>query len=104
MFLPSIIEGRKASHSEGHAAADYLDAADQFVIPEAVLGAAYRHIVRDLPDPIWGEEYRNQNIGLRPVALFAADLAYDRRDLEASALFVVEDSCEDARGIEVGAT
>src|SRR5215204_3554363 len=67
-------------------------------------GGAYWHIVRNLPDPVRREEPGDQHVGVWPVHLPAGDAVRGWGDLEASTLFVVEDRCEDTRGVEVRET
>ena len=75
MPLAGVIEGRSTLHPEGHGAAHHLDAADDTVSSLATIRSAYRHIVRDLTDPVGREEACNEHVGVGPVELFGGDLA-----------------------------
>src|SRR4029079_9393758 len=65
-------------------------------------GAADRHVILDLTNAIVVEEPRDEDGGVRPVELLAAEVSAGRRDAKAAAFLIVEDGGEDARRIEVG--
>jgi hypothetical protein len=101
VLIAGVIEGRRTLHPEVHRSANHFDPADELVASVTVLGYMYRHIVRDLPHAIGTEEAGDQDVGVGPVELFAGYTLRNRCDPEASALSIIEDGSEDARGVEV---
>ena len=100
LVLPAgVIEGGGALHPEGHGAAHHLDAADDLVAALAGIRDAYRHVVRDLPDPIGCKEPRDEHVSVGPVELLARGPFRLGGDPEPSAPGIVEDGREDARGV-----
>jgi hypothetical protein len=75
VLFAGVIEGRGTLHPERHGAAHHLDATDDLVALVATLLSAYRHVVRDLSNPVGREEPRDQDVGIRPVELFGGDFA-----------------------------
>jgi hypothetical protein len=73
MIIPGVIESGRTIHPEVHLSAHHLDPTDQLVAPLAVHGGADRHVVGDLRDPFGREEAGDQDVGVRPVELFAGD-------------------------------
>src|ERR687897_3406175 len=74
------------------------------MMPVTAYGGAHWHVVRNLPDPVRREEPGDKHVGVRPVHLLAGDAVRGWGDLEVSTLSVVEDRCEDTRGVEVRET
>src|SRR3712207_988890 len=104
MLVAGVIECRRTLHPEVHLSANHFEPADELVASVTILGHVYRHIVRDLRYPVERKEPRDEDIGVGPVELFAGYTLRNRGNLEASALLVVEDGGEDARGVEMRQT
>ena len=102
MRRSSVVEGRVALHPKLEAAPDRLDPPDQLVLPARQSGKAYRHEILNLPDAVWREKPRDQNVRVRPIELFGSAAFAYRSDLKAAAFPVIENGAEDTRGIEVG--
>src|SRR5215207_8728240 len=101
MLLAGVIEGRRTFHPEAHGAAHHLYATDDPVALMATTRSAYRHVVRDLPDTVGCKEPGDQDVGVRPVELFASSTLHVRGDPEPPAFRAVEDGRKDARGVMV---
>jgi len=90
-----VVEGGPTLQTKGHPAADDANPADQLVRQRA--GAADRHVILDLAHAVVVQEPRDEDGGVRPVELLAAEVVAGRGNAEAAALLVVEDGGEDTR-------
>src|SRR5262249_43290493 len=102
--IAPIVEGRVALHPESHASAHHLYAAHYLPPPGRRYIPSDRHVIGDLRDSVRREEPRDEDVRFRPIKLFVSAYFGHGRDLEISALLVIEDGGKDARGIEPGKT
>src|SRR6516164_3581911 len=84
---------------KGDAATDDPNPADQLVRHRA--SSAEGHVVLHFADALVMEEPRDQDGGVRPIELLAAEVVTCRGDAEAPARLVVQQSGEDTGGVEV---
>jgi hypothetical protein len=102
VLFTGVVEGRGTLHPEAHLAAHHPGPPDDLMVSVPVLGDAHGHVVDDLADTVRREEARYEDVRVGPVELLACGSLCRGRYLEASALLVVEDGGEDARGVEMG--
>src|SRR5262249_58039341 len=89
VFGTGVIESRPAFHVKSHLPADHVDAADQLIRDAAC--SADRHVVFDLADAVIVQEASDEDVGVWPVELFAAQVLGVWSDAESAAFAVVED-------------
>ena len=95
--LPGVVEGGFAFDVEGHFAPNYPHVAHQ-PVPFGWL-RRYRHEVQGLSHAVVREETGEQHVGVRQVELLAVEVLHGMKG-KVTALLVVQDGTEDARGIE----
>jgi hypothetical protein len=94
------VRGAAVDKTKGHPAADDANLANQFMRHHA--GTAEGHVIFDLAHAVVIQEPCDENGGVRPVELHAAEVLAGRGDAEATTLLIVEDGGKDARRIEAG--
>ena len=104
MGIAGVVERGAAGHSHGDGAADRFDASDDFAETGSAAFDADGHVVDDLDDAVAEEEAGDEDVGFGPVDLLAGGGGGGGGDFEMAAFFLVENSGEDAGGIEVGET
>ena len=90
-----VIERGGAVEQERQSAAHDADAAHEVV--GAGAAGTDGHVVLDLGDAVGVQEPRDQDVGVRPVELLAAEFLVGGRDPESPALAIVQDGREHAR-------
>ncbi len=108
MMSTRVIETRRAHHPVAHFAAHGFDPAHQprrrVGLGLIVSGHRHRHEIADFRHPLRGQETRQENVRIDDVKLLVPRIVEHRRDLEMTALFIVEQRGEYRRRIEVRET
>src|SRR5262249_40999729 len=94
-----VVKGRITHKLERYFTTDDSHPADEHIGRGRRL--AHRHVVLDLADSVSMQESRDEDIRVRPIKLFIAKVAPDRRYAKPPALFCIKDRGKDARGIKV---
>ena len=100
MLLPAVVEPGTALDAESQCSAHDREEAHEPRLVVLLFGGEDRHEVGQLPDTVFGQETGDQHVGLWPVKLFVVDALADRGDLEVAPFVVVENTSEDAGGVE----
>src|SRR5262249_2272063 len=90
-----IVEGGPALQPEGEPPADHADSADQLIRRRA--GVAQPHVVLHFAHAVAVLETRDQDVGVRPIELLAADRLASRGDAETAPLAIIQNGGENAR-------
>jgi hypothetical protein len=95
MRIERIVERRPAFQSESKRTANHLHLPNQTVVFLLVGRRMHGHEVDNLADAVSRQKARHEYVCVRPVQLFIADLAVDRRDSKKASLFGIQNRAED---------
>ena len=106
VLVAGVIESRKTFQAKAHVPGYGGDPPNDLMIVWRRIdqaGSLDGHEINKLSNPVGGKKTGDQHVGIGQVKLFTA-LRGQRTDFEISALFIIQDSGEDARRIEVRQT